>query len=587
MNVLGISAFYHDSAAALLVDGRPVAAAQEERFSRLKNDASFPRHAVDACLRHADLLPENLDAVVYYEKPLVKFDRLLNASLARAPRGYANFRLAMPTWLREKLWVPKIIEGEIPGVADYLYSSHHMAHAAAAFYPSPFKQSAILTIDGVGEWATCSYGVGTGSSLELLGEQRFPHSIGLLYSAFTAYLGFRVNEGEYKVMGLAPYGEPRFLEQILDVLLSRRTDGTFELDTDYFAFLDRPEMTNTRFWNLFGGPPRLPDGELTQRHMDVAASIQRATEILVLDLASYVAKKTDEKNLCLAGGVSLNCVANGRLLREGPFENIWIQPAAGDAGGSLGAAFIGHVALGGVIPEKQGKDLMSGALFGPVFAEEDIRQSLEAAELVFDKLEDEALLERTATFLDRGQVIGWFQGRMEFGPRALGNRSILADARIPDMQRVLNEKIKFREGFRPFAPVVMAERAGDYFDLDGSSPYMLLVAQVAEQQLLPVDSEVTGLSRLNVPRSTIPAVTHVDNSARVQTIDEEMNPQFYALLKTFAAKTGCPVLVNTSFNIKDEPIVCSPQDAVNCFLNTGIDALAIGPFWVHKERQRQ
>lgn len=587
LKVLGISALYHDSAAALLVGGMPVAAAQEERFSRTKNDPAFPLQAIDFCLNQAGLTSADLDAVVFYDKPLVKLDRLLSTTLARAPRGYGNFRLAMPAWLREKLWVPKILKRELPGAGDYLYAQHHQSHAASAFYPSPFERAAILTLDGVGEWATCAYGVGSGTSCGLLAEQRFPHSLGLLYSAFTAYLGFRVNEGEYKVMGLAPYGTPRYLDQILNVLLKLHPDGVFELNTGFFSFLDRPRMTNSRFWTLFEGEPRLPDAPLEQRHMDIAASIQRAVEILVLDLAGHVFRETGEKNLCLAGGVALNCVANGRLLREGPFENLWIQPASGDAGGALGAAFTGHIALGGSLPEKDGRhDLMSGALLGPEYTPEDIFEVLERSGVKFEKLETPALLKKVVSALERGAVVGWFQDRMEFGPRALGCRSILADARIPEMQQTLNQKIKFREGFRPFAPVVLAEHAADYFDLTVESPYMLLVTDVAEDKKLPVDSDSAGLDKLKIKRSVIPAVTHVDGSARVQTAGETANPLLRALLKSFAERTGCPLLVNTSFNVKDEPIVCSPEDAVRCFMATGIDGLAIGPFWVQKEAGR-
>jgi carbamoyltransferase len=584
LKVLGISALYHDSAAALLVDGLPTAAAQEERFSRTKNDPAFPLRAIDFCLKQGDLTSADLDAVVFYDKPLVKLDRLLNTTLARAPRGYANFRVAMPAWLREKLWVPKILKRELPGAGDYLYAQHHQSHAASAFYPSPFEQAAILTLDGVGEWATCAYGVGSGAACDLLAEQHFPHSLGLLYSAFTAYLGFRVNEGEYKVMGLAPYGTPRYLDRILGTLLRRHRDGVFELNTAFFSFLDRPRMTNSSFWKLFEGEPRLPAAPLEQRHMDIAASIQRAVEILVLDLAGYVFRETGEKNLCLAGGVALNCVANGRLLREGPFENLWIQPASGDAGGALGAAFAGHVALGGALPEKDGShDLMSGALLGPEYKTEEIFEVLKRAGVRFEKLETPALLQKVASALEEGDVVGWFQGRMEFGPRALGCRSILADARIPEMQQTLNQKIKFREGFRPFAPVVLAERAGEYFDLAVESPYMLLVTDVAEEKRLRVDSESVGLDKLKIKRSVIPAVTHVDGSARVQTAGETTNPLLRDLLTSFAVKTGCPLLVNTSFNVRDEPIVCSPEDAVKCFLSTGMDGLAIGPFWVQKE----
>ncbi len=580
MNVLGISAFYHDSAAALLVDGHPVAAAQEERFSRIKNDASFPEQACAFCLQHAGITSADLDAVVFYDKPLVKFERILHTFLNRAPRGLNMFRQAMPAWLKQKLWIPRMLHQQLPGATEYLYSSHHFSHAASAFYPSPFTSAAILTVDGVGEWSTCSYGVGCDDAFELHKELHFPHSLGLLYSSFTAYLGFRINEGEYKVMGLAPYGEPKYLDLIFDQLVDRHADSSFALNRKYFGYLDQLSMTSPSFHALFGGPPRQPEATLEQRHMDLAASIQKATEILMLDLANEVHRQTGEENLCLAGGVALNCVANGRLLREGPFKRIWIQPAAGDAGGSLGAAFIGHLALGGQLPHKDGDDLMSAALLGPDFNDTEIIQALDAANLDYTQMETPTLLNTVAAELAGGGVVGWYQGRMEFGPRALGNRSILADSRQTDMQHTLNQKIKFREGFRPFAPVVLEELATEFFDLDVPSPYMLLVSQVAEQQKLPVTDSGTGLAMLDTPRSTIPAVTHVDNSARVQTVNDRQNPLFTQLLKTFEQQTGCPVLVNTSFNIKDEPIVCTPQDAVECFLKSGIDALAIGPFWI-------
>ncbi|ALC15457.1 putative carbamoyl transferase, NodU family [Desulfuromonas soudanensis] len=579
--VLGISAYYHDSAAALLLDGQLLAAAQEERFSRIKNDAAFPTRAVDFCLAAAGLQPEDLTAVVFYDKPLVKFERLLSTTLATAPAGFGFFRAAMPTWIREKLWIPGKLRKAVPGAGEYLFSSHHLSHAAAAFYPSPFERAAILTVDGVGEWSTCSYGTGRQGVVSLDEELRFPHSLGLLYSAFTAYLGFRVNEGEYKVMGLAPYGRPRFAEVILDKLMQQKGDGSFTLDMRYFGFLSRLCMTNERFHQLFGGPPRLPDAELEERHLDIAASIQLATEELMLGLVRQVHAKTGESRLCLAGGVALNSVANGRLLREGPFKEIWIQPAAGDAGAALGAAYLGHLASGGEVSADTGRDSMRGALLGPEFSALEIEEALTGSGLKWSLLEESALLEKTAAALAAGRIGGWFQGRMEFGPRALGSRSILADARVANMQHRLNMKIKFREGFRPFAPAVLAERAGEYFDLAGQSPYMLLVCPVAENQRIE-NVEVEGLARLKQVRSQIPAVTHVDNSARVQTVDGERNPLFYALLKHFEAITGCPMLVNTSFNVKDEPIVCNPEDALRCFVKTDIDFLAIGNYWVEK-----
>jgi carbamoyltransferase len=582
--ILGISAYYHDSASALLVDGNIHAAAQEERFSREKNAAAFPSGAIDYCLSSAGLLPADLDAVVFYDKPLVKFERLLNSALYAAPLGFPFFRAAMPTWIREKLWLPGRLRKRLPGAGEYLFASHHHSHAAAAFYPSPFERAAILTIDGVGEWSTCSFGVGHGRDIDLHKELCFPNSLGLLYSAFTAYLGFRVNEGEYKVMGLAPYGTPRYVDLIFDRLVKRNADGSFALNMNYFGFLTGLAMFNRRFEKLLGGPARRPDAELTARHLDIAASIQRVAEELVLELARHVHRFTGESCLCLAGGVALNSVANGRLLREGPFEKIWIQPAAGDAGSALGGAYLGHLALGGELPAKNDSDLMQGALLGPEYDDQDIIEALTAVGLKWVQLDKVDLLARTVAALAAGKIGGWFQGRMEFGPRALGNRSILADARRPEMQRLLNQKIKFREGFRPFAPVVLAERAGEYFDLSVESPYMLLVCPVAEKQRHTVPP-LEGLAKLNQVRSTVPAITHVDYSARIQTVDAVRNPLFYDLLKTFEAETGCPILVNTSFNVKDEPIVCTPQDAVNCLLQSGIDFLAIGSFWIAKDEQ--
>jgi len=581
--ILGISAYYHDSAAALLVDGKICAAAQEERFSRRKNDAAYPAQAIDYCLSSAGLVPDRLDGVVFYDKPLVKFERLLSSALQTAPHGFGFFRAAMPSWIREKLWLPGRLRKQLPGGAEYLFASHHQSHAAAAFYPSPFEQAAILTIDGVGEWSTCSYGVGKGEHIALCEEMRFPHSLGLLYSTFTAYLGFRVNEGEYKVMGLAPYGTPRYVDLILERLVHRHGDGSFSLDMRFFGFLAGQNMFNANFLRLFGQPPRHPDDALEEHHLDVAASIQKACEELFLGLARYVHERTGEKNLCLAGGVALNSVANGRLLREGPFEQVWIQPAAGDAGSALGAAYVGHLALGGALPQKDGHDLMCGALLGPEYDETTISAALEKAGVQGEKLEGGELLRRAAEALAGGKIIGWFQGRMEFGPRALGCRSILADARVPDMQSRLNRSIKFREGFRPFAPAILAERASEFVDLECESPYMLLVCPVADTQRREVEDR-EGLDRLRQVRSTIPAVTHVDYSARVQTVDRGRNPLFYALLKRFETLTGCPVVVNTSFNVKDEPIVCTPEDAVNCYKDTGIDVLAIGNYWVEKGR---
>jgi carbamoyltransferase len=585
MKILGISAYYHDSAAALLVNGELAAAAQEERFSRVKNDAAFPRQAVDFCLERAGLESGDLDAVIFYDKPIVKFERILKTALVAAPKGYELFRQALPAWMREKLWLPRILRRELPDAGEYLFSTHHLSHAAAAFHPSPFKRAAILTVDGVGEWSTCSYGVGDGQAIELRRELQFPHSLGLLYSAFTTYLGFRVNEGEYKVMGLAPYGEPVYKDRIYRHLVERHGNGAFSLNMDYFDYCSRLAMTGEAFERLFDGPPRSSAETLTSRHMNLAASIQVVTEELMLDLVAEVKRETAETNLCLAGGVALNCVANGRILREGPFDAIWIQPAAGDAGGALGAAYVAHLAMGGDLPAKEGGDLMKGALLGPDYSSAQIEGALRAEGIAYLALGEEELLERTARALAEGRIGGWFQGRMEFGPRALGNRSILADPRVGDMQRRLNRKIKFREGFRPFAPAVLADKAGSYFDLTQASPYMLLVCKVAAPRLLPVAREGEGLEKLRIPRSTIPAVTHVDQTARVQTVARETNPLFHRLIETFGALTGCPLLVNTSFNVKDEPIVQSPTDAVKCYLMTGLDFLAIANFWIEKDER--
>ena len=586
LRILGISAYYHDSAAALLVDGRLVAAAQEERFTRIKNEPGFPASAVRFCLDFAGLEARELDAVVFYDKPLVKFDRLLNSTLALAPRGFDLYRHALPSWIREKLWIPGRLRKALPGAREYLFATHHLSHAASAFYPSPFERAAVLTVDGVGEWATCTYGVGRGEELQLQRELRFPHSLGLLYSAFTAYLGFRVNEGEYKVMGLAPYGRPRYRQLILERLVQRHPDGGFSLDMSYFGYLRRLAMTTPRFHELFDGPPRCPDEPLQARHLDVAASVQAVTEELMLGLVERVFQETGERNLCLAGGVALNCVANGRLQREGPFADVWVQPAAGDAGAACGAAYLAHSALGGAVPVRESGDAMSGALLCPEYTDEEILAALvRAGGVRWERLPLAALLKRTAAALAAGKVGGWFQGRMEFGPRALGNRSILADPRDPQMQGRLNRKIKFREGFRPFAPAVRAERATEYFELAGPSPYMLLVCPVQSAQRLPPADPRPGLAALGQVRSTIPAVTHVDYSARVQTVDDCQNPVFHSLLTEFEKLTGCPVLVNTSFNVKDEPIVCTPDDALRCFLRTDIDFLALGRFWVKKETQ--
>ncbi|HXG47001.1 MAG TPA: carbamoyltransferase [Methylomirabilota bacterium] len=588
--VLGISAYYHDAAAALVRDGRIVAAAQEERFSRRKNDERFPHRAVAACLHQAGLGPADVDAVVFYDKPIIKFARILESYLAVAPRGLVSFTRALPGWLGEKLNLRGTIGAELPGLrpdCPILFTQHHQAHAASAFLPSPFARAAILTVDGVGEWATTTIGRGQGARLELLRELRFPHSLGLLYSAFTAYCGFRINSGEYKLMGLAPYGEPTFVRQILDHLIDLKPDGSFRLNLDYFAFLTAFTMTNERFHRLFGGPPREPESPLEPRHMDVARSIQAVTEEVMLRLARHARELTGERNLCLAGGVALNCVANGRILREGIFERLWIQPAAGDAGGALGAALLAWHQRTGATEARDGTDTdtMQGALLGPAYSDAEIRAALEAHAAVYERLEDDALLDRTVSLLQAEKVVGWVQGRMEFGPRALGNRSILGDARSPRMQSVMNLKVKFRESFRPFAPIVRRERVADYFELDTDSPYMLLVAPVRPALRHPTPDAVRGLDRLKQVRSTIPAVTHVDFSARIQTVTREHNPRLYALLERFERATGCGVLVNTSFNIRGEPIVCSPDDAYRCFINTEMDHLVIGNYLLDRTAQ--
>jgi len=586
MRILGLSAFYHDSAAVLLEDGGIVAAAQEERFSRIKHDASFPRHAVSWCLTQAH---GPIDAVVYYEKPLLKFERILTTALAVAPRGFRAFAAAMPDWVNHKLWLPGVIEDELsalgcrPGPVHF--SGHHEAHAASAFFPSPFARAAILTLDGVGEWTTTALGRGEDHRLELLREQRFPHSLGLLYSAFTHHTGFRVNSGEYKLMGLAPYGTPRFARQIIEQLLDLKVDGSFRLNLDYFGFLEGQAMTSARFATLFG-PPRRPDDPMTQHHCDLAASIQQVTEEIVLRLARTLHTLTGEENLCLAGGVALNCVANARLLREGPFRRVWAQPAAGDAGGALGAALaLHHLKHQAPRPRAGPGDAMRGAFLGPEFSETEIAAAIAARGLHADKLLPDALNTRLTDRLVAGEVVGFFQGRAEFGPRALGARSILADARAPEMQRRLNLKIKFRESFRPFAPVVLAESATAWFDLPAPSPYMLFTAPVAAARRLPVTEAGDWQSRLGKARSVIPAVTHVDFSARVQTVAADVNPALHALLTAFASRTGCPVLVNTSFNVRGEPPVCHPREALEGFLATEMDGLALGPFFLEKRNQ--
>ena len=589
--ILGLSAYYHDSAAALVVDGDIRAAAQEERFSRLRHDAAFPKCAVRYCLEQGGFTLDQLDAVVFYDKPWIKFERLLESYLAKAPRGFASFVAAMPVWLKEKLFLKSVLREELSKVSgaaavpQLLFTEHHQAHAASAFYPSPFSSAAVLCMDGVGEWATTSSWHGNGESLQGLWEIHWPHSLGLLYSAFTYYAGFRVNSGEYKLMGLAPYGEPRFARLIRDELIDIKPDGSFRLNLDYFDYVTGLRMTNQRFDALFGAPPRRPETTMTQHYMDMAASVQAVTEEIVSRLATTLRSETGETALCLAGGVALNCVANGRLARDRVFDSLWIQPAAGDAGGALGAALTAwHLYFSGARTIRQ-PDAMSGALLGPAYDADAIETSLRAEDACFERLEETVLIDRVAALLESGAVVGWFQGAMEFGPRALGARSILGDPRDPDMQSRINLKIKYRESFRPFAPVVLEERAADYFALDGRSPYMLVVAPVADAIRIDAPDTGKGLDRLQLPRSTLPAVTHVDYSARVQTAGSNAEPRIRALLEAFERRTGIAVLVNTSFNVRGEPIVCTPHDAYRCFLRTEMDYLAIGDFLLDRREQ--
>jgi carbamoyltransferase len=591
MYILGISAHYHDSAACLLKDGEIVAAAQEERFTRRKHDARFPSSAIEFCLRRARIEAREVDFVVYYEKPLTKFERLLETYIDYAPDGLRSFLKAMPVWLKEKIWTREEIRKSLDFEGQILFAEHHESHAASAFFPSPFERAAVLTIDGVGEWTTSSLGAGAGHELNLLSELRFPHSLGLLYSAFTYYTGFKVNSGEYKVMGLAPYGEPRYVQKILDELVDLREDGSLRLNMKYFNFPQALTMTNRRFDELFGGKPRKSEAELTQREMDLARSVQEVTELAMLRMARHVHKLTGEKNLCLAGGVALNCVGNGRILRETEFEKIWIQPAAGDAGGALGAALsVWHQYLGNERKVSENRDSMQGAYLGPDFSAEEIERDLNAAGAIYQRLPRPDLIERVAELLAAGNVVGWFQGRMEFGPRALGARSILGDARSPQMQSQMNLKIKFRESFRPFAPAIVREKAAEYFDLETDSPYMLLVAPVKESLRIEIGDEdvnLRGIEKLKTPRSSIPAVTHVDYSARVQTVEPETNRMFYDLLEKFGALTGHPVLINTSFNVRGEPIVCTPAEAFACFARTEMDYLVVEDFLLDKKAQRE
>ena len=584
--ILGISAYYHDSAACIVRDGDIVAAAQEERFSRIKHDHRFPSRAVDYCLREAGITANDLDHVAFYDKPWLKFERLLETYVAFAPSGLPSFLKAMPLWLKEKLWMEDAIKTAVGYDGDVLFPEHHQSHAASAFFPSPFERAAVLTLDGVGEWATTSWGIGHGNRIEPRGEIRFPHSIGLLYSAFTYYTGFRVNSGEYKVMGLAPYGEPRYKDLILNELMDLREDGSFRMDMRYFNYCQGLTMTSSKFHELFGGPPRQPESELTQREMDLARSVQDVVEEVVLKMARHIRSVSGEKYLCLAGGVALNCVANGKLLREGIFDDIWIQPAAGDAGGSLGAALFAWHQVMDQPREVAAEDAQHGSYLGPAWSNDEIEAWARSKGAVGTMLDDESILDTTADLLDAGNVVGWFQGRMEFGPRALGGRTILGDARNTDMQTTLNLKIKFRESFRPFAPACRVEDAQELFELDRPSPYMLLVAPVQQERRLPMpDESLFGIEKLKVPRSDVPAITHVDYSARVQTIDGAYNPRFKALLDRFKEKTGYGVLVNTSFNVRGEPIVASPEEAYTCFMRTEMDALVLGNMLFLKEEQ--
>ena len=596
MRILGISAFYHDSAAALIEDGHIVAAAQEERFSRKKHDARFPVHAIGYCLEHVGGGLHDVDFVAFYDKPFLKFERLLETYMAFAPKGFASFRMAMPVWLKEKLFQKDLLRRqfqEFDSGFDWknklLFAEHHQSHAASAFFPSPFERAVILTMDGVGEWATTSVAVGAGNRLEMTKELHFPHSLGLLYSAFTYYTGFKVNSGEYKVMGLAPYGEPKFKQLILDNLMDLKDDGTFRLDQSYFDYCTGLRMTNDRFDKLFGGPARRADQLLTQRHMDLAASVQAVTEEVVLRLTRGLSAETGERNLCLAGGVALNCVANGRVLRDGRFDKVWVQPAAGDAGGALGAALTAyHLYKGQPRRVDNRMDAMQGSYLGPEYADAEIEKRLAAAGARFTVLDGEAAIAAAADGLKDGKAVGWFQGRMEFGPRALGGRSILGDARSPTMQKTLNLRVKYRESFRPFAPAVLREDVADWFEIDSDSPYMLMVAGVQpkrRREMTAGEKALFGIDKLNVPRSDIPAVTHVDYSARIQTVHRETNARFHALLTRFKELSGCPVIVNTSFNVRGEPIVCTPEDAFRCFMGSDIELLVIGNCLLRKEDQ--
>ena len=598
MYILGISAFYHDSAACIIKDGEIIAAAQEECFTRKKHDTGFPHHAILYCLKEAQIDVQEIKNVVFYEKPFMKFERLLETYLAFAPKGFISFAKAMPVWIKDKLFQKSSLVKELQFTLGgreinwrerLLFSEHHLSHAASAFYPSPFESAAILTLDGVGEWTTTSLALGKGSKLKVMKEIHFPHSLGLLYSAFTYYIGFKVNSGEYKVMGLAPYGDPCYADLIKDKLITVADDGSFQLDMSYFEYATGLTMTNKKFDSLFGGPPRKPEAKLTQREMDLAASIQKVTESIIVKIAKDIAKSTGERNLCLAGGVALNCVANGVLLREKIFDNIWIQPAAGDAGGALGAALsVWYLHHNNERKISVQKDSMKGSYLGPEFSNTEIETELKACGAVYKKLSENELIEQVATALSDEKAIGWMQGRMEFGPRALGGRSIIADPRSPFMQKQLNLKVKYRESFRPFAPSVLREDVHEWFDLNTDSPYMLFVADVCKDKhrvMTNEEEELFGIDKLNAPRSSVPAITHVDYSARIQTVHKDTNPRYHAVISKFKDKTGCPIVVNTSFNVRGEPIICSPSDAFKCFMGTELDVLAIGNYLLFKKEQ--
>ena len=597
MLILGISAFYHDSAACLIKDGEIIAAAQEERFTRIKHDATFPVFAIKYCLKEAKISPHKIENIVFYEKPFMKFERLLETYLAFAPKGFSSFAKAMPLWIKDKLFLKSKLINELESLLGnsvnwserLLFSEHHLSHAASAYYPSPFKSAAILTLDGVGEWTTTSLAVGQGRDLKIIKELKFPHSLGLLYSAFTYYTGFKVNSGEYKIMGLAPYGQPRFANLIKEKLVNIAEDGSFQLDMSYFDYATGLTMTNDKFDALFGGLPRNSKTKLTQKDMDLAASIQKVTEEIVFRIAKYLAKETGERNLCLAGGVALNCVANGNLLRKKIFNNIWIQPAAGDSGGALGAAMSAwHLFYKKERNISSKRDSMKGAFLGPEFSDIEIEADLRASSAIYKKLSDPELIDAVAIALVNEKAVGWMQGRMEFGPRALGGRSILADPRSPSMQKILNHKVKYRESFRPFAPSVLREDVSEWFEHDIDSPYMLFVADVKEDKRLPITKEedkFLGFEKLNVARSIVPAITHIDYSARIQTVHADINPRYHAVISKFKEKTGCPIVVNTSFNVRGEPIICSPHDAFKCFMGTELDVLVVGNYLLYKEDQ--